>query len=42
MVPSTFSILGGQREEGHAVVHHVQAYLLQHNQNASIQDRQIQ
>ena len=50
MVPSTcpakiFS--GGQREEGNEVEHHVQGehhqtYLLHHNQNASILDRQIQ
>ena len=38
---------GGQQEEGHRVVHHVQwehhqSYLLNHNQNASIQYRQIQ
>ena len=38
---------GRQREEGHGVFHHVQwehhpSYLLQHYQNASIQDRQIQ
>ena len=39
-------ISGGQREEGHGVVHHVQGehyqpYLLHHYQNASIQGRQI-
>ena len=38
---------GGQREEGHGVVHHVQwehyqSYLLHHDQNANIQGRQIQ
>ena len=37
---------GGQREEGHGVVHHVlgehhQTCLLHHYQNASIQDKQI-
>ena len=50
MVPSTCQtneITGGQQEEGHGVVHHVQwehhqSYLLHHYQNASIQDRQIQ
>ena len=50
MVPSTCpakQISGGQREEGHGVVHHVQGehhqtYLLDHYQNASIQGRQIQ
>ena len=50
MVPSTSpakQISGGQREEGHGVVHHVQGehhqtYLLHHYQNASIQGRQIQ
>ena len=50
MVPSTCpakQISGGQREEGHGVVHHVQGehhqtYLLHHYQNASIQGRQIQ
>ena len=39
-------ISGGQREEGHGVVHHVQGehyqpYLLHHYQNASIQGRRI-
>ena len=43
----TKEIPGGQREEGHGVVHHVQGehhqtYLLHHYQNASIQGRQIQ
>ena len=38
---------GGQREEGHGIVHHVQcehhqSYLLHHYRNASIQGRQIQ
>ena len=50
MVPSTSpakQISGGQREEGHGVVHHVQGehhqtYLLHHYQNASIQGGQIQ
>ena len=50
MVPPTCpakKILGGQQEEGHGVVHHVQlehhqSYLLHHYQNASIQGRQIQ
>ena len=33
--------LGGQRQEGHGVVHLVhQSYLLHHYQNASIQGRQ--
>ena len=49
MVPSTCpakQISGGQREEGHGVVHHVQGehhqtYLLHHYKNASIQDIQI-
>ena len=39
-------ISGGQQEEGHGVVHHVQGehrqtFLLHHYQNASIQGRQI-
>ena len=50
MVPSTClakRISGGQREEGHRVVHHVeeghhQIYLLCHYQNAIIQGRQIE
>ena len=50
MVPSTCpakQISGGQQEEGHGVVHHVQgehhqSYWLHQYQNASIQDRQIQ
>ena len=50
MVPPTFPAInnsGGQQEEGHGVVHHVQwdhhqSYLLHHYQNASIQGRQIQ
>ena len=50
MVPSTCPVKkmsGGQREEGHAIVHHVQGehhqtYMLHRYQNASIQDRQIQ
>ena len=38
---------GGQQEEGHGVVHHVQgehhqSYLLHHYQNAIIQIRQMQ
>ena len=49
MVPSTWpakQISGGQREEGHGEVHHVQGehhqtYLLHHYQNASIQGIQI-
>ena len=50
MVTSTSpakQISGGQQEEGHGEVHHVQGghhqtYLLHHYQIASIQDRQIQ
>ena len=50
MVPSTCPaklISGGQQEEGHGVVHHVQGEhhqtnLLHPYQNASIQGRQIQ
>ena len=50
MVPPTCpakKISGGQREEGHGVVHHVQwehhqSYLLHHYKNASIQGGQIQ
>ena len=50
MVPSTCpakQISGGQQEEGHGVVHHVQGEhhqtcLLHYYQNASIQGRQIQ
>ena len=50
MVPFTCQankISGGQGEEGHAVVHHVQqehhqTYLFHHYQNASIQGRHIQ
>ena len=43
MIPSTS---GGQLEEGHRVVpyvqdEHHQSYLLYHNQNASIQYRQL-
>ena len=46
MVPPTYTakqISGGQGEEGHGVVHHVQGehhktYLLHRYQNASIQD----
>ena len=49
MVPPTCpakKISGGQQQEGHGVVHHVQSehhqsYLLQHYQIASIQGRQI-
>ena len=44
---SSKKISGGQPEEGHGVVHHVQwehhqSYFLYHYQNASIQGRQIQ
>ena len=50
MVPPTCPakiISGGQQEEGHGVVYHVQlehyqSFLLHHYQNASIQGRQIQ
>ena len=49
MVPPTCPLKnpGGQREEGHGLVNHVQRehnhfYLLRHYQNASIQVRQIQ
>ena len=50
MVPSSCpakKIVGGQQEEGHLVVHHVQeeyheTSMLHLFQNASIQDRQIQ
>ena len=49
MVPSTSQakqISGGQRQEGHGVVHrvqgeHHQTYLYHHYQNARIQGRQI-